>query len=112
MRLLLQQSQQPYKVLLGARDTKTAISAIDAIDYDKSASAVTVLPLELSNLNTVKAFSSKVLEILGQDKLDYLYMNAGLAKDATQPAPNGSKFCETLTVNHTGECSTQLNSLA
>ena len=66
---------------------------------------MTVLPLELSDLNTVKSFSAKTLDLLGQEKLDYLYMNAGLSKDATEPAPNGSKWCETLVVNHICELS-------
>ena len=64
-----------------------------------------MLPLELSDLNTVKSFSAKTLDLLGQEKLDYLYMNAGLSKDATEPAPNGSKWCETLVVNHICELS-------
>lgn len=102
LKQLLQQSQ-PFRVILGARNTQSTSAAIDALDFNRSASAVTVLPLELSDLNTVKTFSNKVLEILGQDKIDFLYMNAGLAKDATLPAPNGSKWCEALVVNHTCE---------
>ncbi len=99
MKQLLQQSQA-YKIILGARNTQSTTAAIDAIDYDKSASKVTVLPLGLSDLNTVKSFSAKTLDLLGREKLDYLYMNAALSKDATQRAPNGSKWCETLVVNH------------
>ena len=102
LKQLLQQSK-PYRVILGARNAQSTSAAIDALDFNRSASAVIVLPLELSDLNTVKTFSSKVLEILGQDKIDFLYMNAALAKDAALPAPNGSKWCEALVVNHTCE---------
>ncbi|KAJ5318615.1 hypothetical protein N7476_005035 [Penicillium atrosanguineum] len=92
-----------HRVLVGARNTQSTSAAIDALDFNRSASAVIVLPLELSDLNTVKTFSSKVLEILGRDNIDFLYMNAALAKDATLPTPNGSKWCEALVVNHTSQ---------
>lgn len=59
-----------------------------------------MLPLELSNLKAVKSFAQQTLEKLGQEKLDYLLLNAGMAKGAQGPGPHGSKWCEPYVVNH------------
>lgn len=91
---------EPYKFILGARDTATTQKAYDELKFDSDKHSLTVLPLELSNLKTVKSFARKALERLGQDKLDYYLMNAGLAKAAQGPGPHGSKWCEAYVVNH------------
>ncbi|KAH6605767.1 hypothetical protein Trco_004920 [Trichoderma cornu-damae] len=97
--LLLQQSQ-PYKVILGARNTQSAIAAYDALGYECSGHAVTVLPLELSDVRTVKAFSQQVLERVGGEEIDYLLLNAAIAEGADKPGPKGWRWCEPLVVNH------------
>lgn len=101
---LLAQTQQPYRFILGCRDPAAAQSAFDALSYDTQTHAVDVLPLELNNLKTVKSFASEAwqqLEENGQSTpLDYLLMNAGLAKAAKEPSPTGSKWCEAYVVNH------------
>ncbi|KAK5995469.1 hypothetical protein PT974_03877 [Cladobotryum mycophilum] len=99
IKLLLQQSQA-YKVILGARNTERTIEAFNALQYDKAASSVTVLPLELSNLKDVKSFSQQVLDKVGQDKIDYLLLNAGISGLSEGPGPYGSKWCEAFVVNH------------
>ncbi|KAK6954949.1 hypothetical protein Daesc_002578 [Daldinia eschscholtzii] len=83
---------QPYKFILGARDTKTAQAAFDGLKYDGSKHSLTIFPLELSNLKTVKTFSQQTLDKLGQDKIDYLLLNAAISKNAEQPGPFGSKW--------------------
>ncbi|CAM1508988.1 Fc.00g027270.m01.CDS01 [Cosmosporella sp. VM-42] len=90
----------PYKVILGARNTTTTEDAYNAIQFDRAASDVTILPLELSDLKGVKSFAEKTLAKLGQDKIDYLFLNAAISKGATEPGPNGSKWCESYIVNH------------
>ncbi|KAI2617489.1 NAD(P)-binding protein [Hypoxylon sp. NC1633] len=90
---------QPYKFILGARDTTRAQAAFEELKYDSTKHSLTVLPLELSNLKTVKTFTQQTLEKVGQDKIDYLMLNAGMVKEASTPLP-GSKWSETYIVNH------------
>lgn len=89
----------PYKVILGARDTKTTNDAIAKLQYDKAANAVTVLPVELSDLKTVKTFAQQALEKVGSNKIDYLVMNAGMFKSAEEKGSHG-KWCDAAIVNH------------
>ncbi|KAI0131221.1 NAD(P)-binding protein [Daldinia grandis] len=96
---LLEQTQ-PYKFILGARDTKTAQAAFDGLKYDNNKHSLTILPLELSNLKTVKTFSQQALDKVGQDKIDYLMLNAAINKNSKQPGPHGSKWSEPYIVNH------------
>ncbi|KAJ7724563.1 hypothetical protein DFH07DRAFT_854709 [Mycena maculata] len=91
---------QPYKFILGARDTTTTQAAYDALAFDHSAHSLAVLPLELSDLKGVKAFAQKTLALLGQDRVDVLLLNAAISTRASQPAPHGSKWCEAYVVNH------------
>lgn len=96
---LLEQSQ-PYRVILGARDTKTANAAFGKLQFDRAANAVTVLPLDLADLKGVKTFAQQVLQKLGQEKVDYLLMNAGMIKGTDVAGLHGSRWCETVIVNH------------
>ncbi|KAM0245419.1 hypothetical protein ACHAQJ_010565 [Trichoderma viride] len=100
IKILLTQQSQPYKVILGARNIQSTISAYGSLGYDRSGHALTVLPLELSDVKTVKTFSQQVLEKIGEDKIDYLLLNAGITNNAEKPGPNGWRWCESLVVNH------------
>lgn len=91
---------QPYRVILGARNTQRAQHDYDALSYDRAASSVTVLPCELNDLRGVKTFAQQALEKLGQDGIDYLFLSAAITKDAKEKGPYGSKWCESLIVNH------------
>ncbi|KAI1655841.1 NAD(P)-binding protein [Daldinia decipiens] len=91
---------QPYKFILGARDTKTAQATFDRLKYDNNKHSLTIFPLELSNLKTVKTFSQQALENVGQDKIDYLVLNAAIGNNSEQPGPHGSKWSEPYIVNH------------
>lgn len=91
---------EPYRFILGARDTERTKKAYDDLKFDSTTHSLTVLPLELSNLKTVKSFAQKTLEKLGRDRLDYFLLNAGMAKGASGPGPHGSKWCEAYVVNH------------
>ncbi|KAL7899601.1 NAD(P)-binding protein [Trichoderma sp. SZMC 28014] len=97
---LLSQKAQPYKVFLGARNTQSTIAAYDSLAYDRSGHAVTVLPLELSDLKTVKTFSQQVLDKIGGEKIDYLLLNAAISGSAEKSGPKGWRWCEPLVVNH------------
>jgi NADP-dependent 3-hydroxy acid dehydrogenase YdfG len=96
---LLEQTQ-PYKVILGARNIQNTHKAYDELQYDRAANGVTILPLDLSDLKGVKSFAEKTLEKLGQGKIDYLLLNAGISNGSEGPGPHGSKWCEAHIVNH------------
>lgn len=96
---LLEQTQ-PYKVILGARNIQNTQKAYDELQYDRAVNGVTILPLDLSDLKGVKSFAEKTLDKLGQGKIDYLLLNAGISNGSEGPGPNGSKWCEAHIVNH------------
>ncbi|KAI0394967.1 hypothetical protein F5Y17DRAFT_227484 [Xylariaceae sp. FL0594] len=93
---------QPYKFILGARDVSTATNAYDAVKYDTGKHTVAILPLELSNMRSVKTFAHKTLEELGQSPIDYLILNAATAqlKQKAKTGPHGSRWIEAYLVNH------------
>jgi len=90
---------QAYKFVLGARDTKRTQAAYDGLRYDKK-HQLTILPLELSDLKSVRTFSKDALDVLAQDKLDYLFLNAAIITENAKPKDNSSKWCEPYVVNH------------
>ncbi|KAI1123533.1 hypothetical protein F5Y10DRAFT_251727 [Nemania abortiva] len=98
---LLFQSQ-PYNYILGARDTKTATDAYNGLKYDTSKHKLTIVPLELNNMNSVKTFAQQTLEKLGASPIDYLMLNAATAmtKKVAETGPHGSKWTEAYLVNH------------
>ncbi|KAI8179436.1 putative short-chain dehydrogenase reductase protein [Colletotrichum sp. SAR 10_75] len=91
---------QPYKFILGGRNTSAAKEAYDGLHFDSSRHSLKVVPLELSNLKTVRSFAQETLDSLGQDKLDYLFLNAAQNKGAEAKGPFGSNWCESYIVNH------------
>ncbi|EFY91157.1 hypothetical protein MAC_02828 [Metarhizium acridum CQMa 102] len=97
LKQLLEQAT-PYRVILGARDIKATSDAVARMQYDKTANAVTVLPVELADLKTVKTFAQQALDSVGGGKIDYLLLNAGMFKPADK-ASHG-KWCEAAVVNH------------
>ncbi|KAI0865305.1 hypothetical protein F4860DRAFT_460896 [Xylaria cubensis] len=98
---LLAQSQ-PYNFILGARDIKTTTDAYNGLKYDSSKHTLTILPLELSNMKSVKSFAQQTLEKLGGSPIDYLMLNAATAmsKKVSEKGPYGSKWIEPYLVNH------------
>jgi len=97
---LLEQSEISYKFIVGCRDVKAAEAAYGALKYDAAIHSVTFLPVDLANLKDVRPFATKVLEILGDTKIDYLFLNAGMIKDASGPGPNDGMWCTAYVVNH------------
>ena len=97
---LLSQSQA-YKVILGARDPARTQKAYDDVGYDRAKHSLAILPLELSDLKTVKSFAQQTLDKLGQEKIDYLLLNAGGTQAKEEPGGQyQSKWCETYVINH------------
>lgn len=96
---LLEQSQ-PYKVIVGTRNLKRTQDAFDALKYDRAVHSLSILPLELNNLKTVKSFATESLTQVGSSKIDYLFLCAGISEGADKPGPHGSKWCEPFIVNH------------
>ncbi|VUC37916.1 unnamed protein product, partial [Clonostachys rosea] len=96
---LLEQTQ-PYKVIVGARNLKRTQDAFDALKYDRALHSLSVLPLELNNLKTVKSFAAESLTQVSSNKIDYLFLCAGISEGADKPGPHGSKWCEPYIVNH------------
>ncbi|EGO54319.1 hypothetical protein NEUTE1DRAFT_87548 [Neurospora tetrasperma FGSC 2508] len=101
---LLSQTSQPYLFILGARDvsrTQDAYrSAFQGAALDPH--SLEILPLQLSDLKSVKHFAKQTLEKLEGKRIDYLLLNAGITNGAgtEKPGPGGSKWCEALVVNH------------
>ncbi|UNI17590.1 hypothetical protein JDV02_003922 [Purpureocillium takamizusanense] len=94
---LLEQAQ-PYRIVLGARDTAATAAAFDRLVFDRAANPLTVLPLDLADLRAVRAFAGRALESV--DAIDCLLLNAGVSKGAEGPGPHGSRWCEAAVVNH------------
>ncbi|KAJ7069384.1 hypothetical protein C8F01DRAFT_1326168 [Mycena amicta] len=82
------------KALLGVRNTLATTTALAGVSP-----VPTVLPLELGDLKSVKAFASKTLEILGAEPLDYLLLNAANAYHVEIKSKYG-EWCEQYIVNH------------
>ena len=100
MKQLLGQTQA-YKFILGARNVETTKAAYDKLQYDNSRHSLTILPLELTDLQTVKSFAHQTLKNLGQEPLDFLLLNAAIARSADgSPGPNGSQWSHSFIVNH------------
>lgn len=97
---LLSQQDISYNFILGVQDTKITQSAYDNFPHGKQKHSLTLLPLELTDLRTVKKFATQVLQTLGPNKLDILFLNAALVKSAEDPGVNGSKYNEPYLVNH------------
>ena len=98
---LLQQTQ-PYNFILGARDTTKARAAYDDLKYDSAKHSVSILPLDLLNLKSVRSFATQALGELGQNNLDLLFLVAGSLNSADGPGPHGSQWCESYITNHLG----------
>ncbi|KAJ6091480.1 hypothetical protein N7467_003449 [Penicillium canescens] len=81
---LLEQNQQSYNFILGARDTAGTQAAYDALNFDTAKHSVAILPLDLSDLRS----------------LDSLFLVAGTLDSADGPGPHGSQWCESYVVNH------------
>ncbi|KAJ5330087.1 Short-chain dehydrogenase/reductase SDR [Penicillium brevicompactum] len=96
---LLQQTQ-PYNFILGARDTTKARAAYDDLKYDSAKHSVSILPLDLLNLKSVRSFATQALGELGQNNLDLLFLVAGSLNSADGPGPHGSQWCESYITNH------------
>ncbi|KAM7203635.1 WW domain-containing oxidoreductase [Naviculisporaceae sp. PSN 640] len=103
---LLSQQATPYRFILGARDVTRTRAAFDKLaesEYDRSKHDLTIFPLELSDLKGTKSFAQKTLEKLADNKLDYLFLNAGIT-DGTESDKDKGKYkggwCEAYVVNH------------
>ncbi|KAL8377254.1 hypothetical protein RB595_008098 [Gaeumannomyces hyphopodioides] len=100
---LLSQVDQPYRLILGARDTAKARTDLDSLGFDAARHSLTVLPLELTDLAGVRTFAKKALEDLGRSgdgRLDYLVLNAGAAFPADKGDSSRSKWCDTYIINY------------
>ncbi|KAK3995327.1 WW domain-containing oxidoreductase [Cladorrhinum sp. PSN332] len=97
---LLTQQSQAYKFILGARDVSRTEAAYSSLKFDSGTHSLTILPLELADIKTAKSFAQQTLQNLGDDKLDYLLLNAGISDGADKPGRNGTKWCESYIVNH------------
>ncbi|KAJ5669313.1 hypothetical protein N7462_010383 [Penicillium macrosclerotiorum] len=96
---LLGQSE-PYNFILGVRDTAKAEAEFNELHYDSSKHSVSILPLDLLNLRSVQVFAQQALVQLGQNRVDYLFLGAGMLDTASGPGPYGSQWCEGYVVNH------------
>lgn len=101
LKQLLAESQ-PYRFILGVRNTASTDEALKAVDFDRKANPVTLLPLDLTDVKGTKTFAQRVLQDLDTTGIDYLLLNAALIKNASEATPYGGKWCESMVVNHVG----------
>jgi len=91
---------QPWNFILGVRDTNKVQTEFDGLKYDTSKHNLTLLPLDLSQMKTVKTFANVALEKLGSaGKIDYLLLNAAHANSAKEKGSH-HKWCDSYVVNH------------
>jgi len=70
------------------------------VAYDRTKHSLAILPLELSDLKTVKSFAQQTLDTLTHEKIDYLLLNAGATQGVEQAGERQSKWCESYVINH------------
>jgi len=96
-------------VIMGSRKVESGNEAIasmkaDGSDYkldDAAAALVSVIDLDLEDLDSIKAFAVKVLEKVGADTLDFVIFNAGrMAIDELEYTMNGWE--KQIATNHFG----------
>ncbi|KAJ6468091.1 hypothetical protein C8R47DRAFT_1055910 [Mycena vitilis] len=92
--------QQPYRFFLGARDVAQTEAAYKALKFDESQHSVDVLPLQLSDLKSVKTFSQNVLKRVESGHIDYLLLNAAQSNGAVSTKSKDVKWCQSYIVNH------------
>lgn len=91
--------KQPWNFILGVRNITQVQAAFDGLQYDTTKHNLTLLPLDLTYMRNIKPFVQQTLQKLGDTKIDYLLLNAGLAKGTETKGPH-SKWCESYIVNH------------
>ncbi|KAI1434996.1 hypothetical protein GGR50DRAFT_359250 [Xylaria sp. CBS 124048] len=98
---LLAQSQ-PYNFIIGARHFQETVDAFNGLNYDGRRHDVTILPLQLNDMLSVKEFACDVIRKLSSSRLDYVLLNAatGLGKQVSKRGPHGSRWVEPYLVNH------------
>lgn len=96
----LLEKSEPYNFILGARDISRTQAALDAIKYDTSKHTVSLVPVDLTDLRSVQLFAQQALTKLGPNKLDLLFLCAGMVASAEGPGPHGSQWCASYIVNH------------
>lgn len=96
----LLEKETPFRFILPVRDVQRTQAAYDELKYDRKLHSVILLPTDLSDLKAVKVAAGKILDLLGDDSIGLLMLNAGMAKKPAGPGPHGSKWSETYLVNH------------
>jgi retinol dehydrogenase-12 len=87
-----------WRVLITARDAGRGAAALDDISTRSASDAVEVLPLDLADLASVRAFAD--LLVTRTDHVDALVNNAGLVLQDRRTTVDG--FEQTFGVNHLG----------
>ena len=99
----LLEKNESYNFILGARDIPRTQAAFDELKFDNSKHTVSLIPVDFTDLRSVQLFAQNALTKLGPNKLDYLFLCAGMAASAEGPGPHGSQWCAGYVVNHLGK---------
>ncbi|TQV92908.1 Short-chain dehydrogenase/reductase SDR [Cordyceps javanica] len=92
---------QPYRVVLGARNTSGMDESLRDTAFE-STNKVEVLPLDLADLKGTRTFAEAALQKIGDAKIDYLFLNAAVT-DPAVANPRGYRWCESAVVNHVAQ---------
>lgn len=87
---------EPHRIIMGAHGTEDGHPLTAGSPH-----SLTVAPVRLGDLRSVKSFAQQALENIGPSKLDYLFLKAGIKREARgRPNPSAPKWCRPYVVNH------------
>ncbi|CAI7569111.1 unnamed protein product [Penicillium pancosmium] len=96
----LLEKSDPYNFIIGARDIERTQAAFNEVKFDTSKHTISLVPLDLTDLRSIQLFAQNALTKLGPNKLDLVFLCAGMVASAEGPGPHGSQWCTSYVVNH------------
>jgi NAD(P)-dependent dehydrogenase (short-subunit alcohol dehydrogenase family) len=90
----------PWSITLAARSPSSVTAALSSAPKTDPATHVSIVPIDLRDLATVRTFAASTLSDLGDAKLDYLLLNAGAIGGERPSSEIKNKYSDGMTVNH------------
>jgi len=90
----------PWTIHLAARTPDKVSSAVSSFSHGSSSTTANAHHVDLLELHSVQSFASSTLQALGDSKLDYLLLNAGMLGNEREPPVKGARYTDAFIVNH------------